>query len=433
MHPLRRCVQSATLHAMLQPPEEAWFRFSGSCTFILALIVPSLFLGCGVAYTIVKSESKLDNLSVPMTKGQVIDEIGRPDRVLRDDGRMLVWEYSLTARRQWLYELGLCPISVWVGGCIIYPFTNVAMEHEREYPHHVVLVNEELCAWGTPSAILQRRRTCESTGVQPGWQLGAAGRPEPVVTGLGPINRDTVDRYQTMAVMLLEDAPGVAGSGSRVAGIVTTLLLDLDIKVVERAKLDEVLKEQVIQLTHADDANVLKVGKLVGAQAIIVGGVQEWEHHEQSRMNKVSLSFRMIDVETGQLLFNGEGHLTDFTTDDPEGSARLIVHRILARFGSHTGLLGSGRIGVNWELLEEKGARFYMVRELRSGLPAERAGLKVGDHIVACNGVSLSGARNDREAKHLCQVQAGATLQLDVSRANRPVRLSVRAEKRPGL
>ena len=433
MHPLRRCVWSVTLQAMLQPPEEACFRFTRSCIFILALIAPTLFFGCGVAYTIVKSESKLDNLSVPMTKGQVIDEIGRPDRVLRDDGRMLVWEYSLTARRQWLYELGLCPISVWIGGCIIYPFTNVAMEHEREYPHHVVLVNEELCAWGTPSAILQRRRTCESTGVQRGWQPGAVGKPEPVVTGLGPINRDTVDRYQTMAVMLLEDAPGVAGSGSRVAGIVTTLLLDLDINMVERAKLDEVLKEQVIQLTHADDANVLKVGKLVGAQAIIVGGVQEWERHEQSRMNKVSLSFRMIDVETGQLLFNGEGHLTDFTTDDPESSARLIVHRILARFGSQTGLLGSGRIGVNWELLEEKGARFYMVRELRSGLPAERAGLRVGDHIVACNGASLSGVRSDREAKHLCQVQAGATLQLDVSRANSPVRLSVTAEKRPGL
>jgi hypothetical protein len=418
---------------MSQPPEEAWFRFTGSCTFILALIVPALFFGCGLAYTIVKSESKLDNLSVPMTKRQVIDEIGRPDRVLRDDGRMLVWEYSLTARRQWLYELGLCPVSVWIGGCIIYPFTNVAMEHEREYPHHVVLVNEELCAWGTPSAILQRRRACESTGMLPGRPPGAAGRPEPVVTGLGPINRDTVNRYQTMAVMLLEDAPGAAGSGSRVAGIVTTLLLDLDINVVERAKLDEVLKEQVIQLTHADDANVLKVGKLVGAQAIIVGGVQEWERHEQSRMNKVSLSFRMIDVETGQLLFNGEGHLTDFTTDDPEGSARLIVHRILARFGSQTGLLGSGRIGVNWELLEDQGARFYLVRELRSGLPAERAGLKVGDHIVACNGASLSGARNDREAKHLCQVQAGGTLQLDVSRANHPVRLSVTAEKRPGL
>lgn len=74
---------------------------------------------CGVAYTVYKSESKLDRLIVPMTKAQILDEIGRPDRVLCDDGRTLVWEYSLTARNQWLYELGLCPISAWIGGCII--------------------------------------------------------------------------------------------------------------------------------------------------------------------------------------------------------------------------------------------------------------------------------------------------------------------------
>ena len=398
-------------------------------TFYVAAVLSS----CGVGYTIVKSESKLDKLSVPMTKGQVISEIGQPDRVLRDDGRMLVWEYSLTARQQWLYELGLCPISIWIGGCIIYPFTNVAMEHQREYPHHVVLVNEELCAWGTPAAILQRRRACETVGLQQGRLPGTSGRPEPIVTGLGPINRETIARYKTMAVMLSEDAPAVPGSGSRVAGFVTTLLLDLDINMVERAKLDEVLKEQVIQLTHADDANVLKVGKLVGAQAIIVGGVQQWERQEQTRTNNVSLSMRMIDVETGQLLFNGEGHLADFTTDDPEGSARLIVHRILARFGSQTGLLGSGRIGVNWELLEEKGLRFYMVRELRSGLPAEKAGLKVGDRIVACNGASLATVKTDRDAKHLCQVEAGETLQLDVRRAGSLMSLMITADKRPGL
>jgi hypothetical protein len=109
------------------------------------------------------------------------------------------------------------------------------MEHEREYPHHVVLVNDELCAWGTPVAILQRRRACETVGYQYGRMSGTTGRPEPVVTGLGPINRDSIDRYKTMAVMVLEDAPSVPGSGSRVAGIVTTLLLDLDINMVERA------------------------------------------------------------------------------------------------------------------------------------------------------------------------------------------------------
>jgi hypothetical protein len=404
--------------------------------FIRSLMIVGLastLSACGVAYTIVKSESKLDRLAVPMTKAEVIDQIGRPDRVLRDDGRLLVWEYSLTARKQWLYELALCPISIWIGGCIFYPFTNIAAEHQREYPYHIVLVNDELCAWGTPSAILQRRRACASSGTAALGSGGMLGRPEPVVTGVGPINRDTIDHYRTMAVMLFEDAPGAQGSGSRVAGIVTTLLLDLDINMVERAKLDEVLKEQVIQLTHADDAEVLKVGKLVGAQAIIVGEVQQWERTGEERVNRVSLALRMIDVESGLVLFNGEGHSSDATADDPEGLARVIANRILARFGSQTGLLGSGRIGVNWDLQESAGARYYLVRELRSGLPAEKAGLKVGDRVVACNGAVLSGVSSEREAKQLCQVEAGQTLQLDVRRAGQPIVISLTAEKRPGL
>lgn len=406
--------------------------FPADLTLSTAILVSALLAGCGVGYTIIKSEAKLDRLAIPMTKTQVLGEIGHPDRVLRDDGRMLVWEYSLTAREQWLYELGLCPISFWVGGCIIYPFTNLVLEHQREYPHHVVLVDGELCAWGTPAAILQRRRACATVG-PPSVVNGAGAGPEPVVSGNGPIDRETIHRYSTMAVMLFEDADGVPGTGSRVAGIVTTLMLDLDIHMVERAKLDEVLKEQVIQLTHADDANVLKVGRLLGAQAIIVGEVQQWERYVQERMHSVSLSLRIIDVETGLLLFSGQGHLTDPTTDEPESSARLIVHRILARFGSQTGLLGSGRIGVNWELQEEKQAKFYLVKELRSGLPAEKAGLKVGDRVVGCNGLPLTGAKTEREAKRLCQVEAGQTLQLHVKRADRSIELIVTAEKRPGL
>src|SRR5262249_37191022 len=277
-----------------------------------------------------------------------IEQVGRPDRVLRDDGRLLVWEYSLTARKQWLYELALCPLSVWIGGCIFYPFTNIAAEHEREYPHHIVFVNDEICAWGTPAAILQRRRACASFGTATMGHGGMQGRAEPVVTGVGPINRDTIDRYQTMAVMMFEDAPGAQGSGSRVAGIVTTLLLDLDLSMVERAELDEVFKEQAVQLQHVDDAEVLKVGKLVGAQAIVVGEVQRWERSDSDQLNRVSLAFRMIDVESGLVLFNGGGYGSDSTADDPEGLARVIAHRILSRFGSQTGLLGSGRIGVNW-------------------------------------------------------------------------------------
>ena len=276
------------------------------CWMGMALLVGACS-GCGVLYTVVKSESKLDRLAVPMAKADVIEQIGRPDRVLRDDGRLLVWEYSLTARNQWLYELALCPISIWIGGCIFYPFTNIAAEHQREYPYHIVLVNDELCAWGTPSAILQRRRACVSSGTAALGSGGMRGRPEPVVTGAGPINRATIDRYRTMAVMLFEDAPGAEGSGSRVAGIVTTLLLDLDVNMVERTELDEVFKEQVVQLQHADDAEVLKVGKLVGAQAILVGEVQQWERTEGDQISRVSLALRMIDVESGVVLFQWGG------------------------------------------------------------------------------------------------------------------------------
>ncbi len=402
------------------------------CLMGLVLLAGACF-GCGVLYTVVKSESKLDRLAVPMTKAEVIDHIGRPDRVLRDDGRLLVWEYSLTARKQWLYELALCPVSVWVGGCIFYPFTNIAAEHQREYPHHIVLVNDELCAWGTPSAILQRRRACASSGTAAIGSGGMRGRPEPVVTGVGPINRDTIDRYRTMAVMSFEDAPGAEGTGSRVAGIVTTLLLDLDVNMVERAELDEVFKEQVVQLQHADDAEVLKVGKLVGAQAIVVGEVQQWERAEGDQVSRVSLAFRMIDVESGVVLFNGGGYGSDATADDPEGLARVIVHRILARFGSQTGLLGSGHIGVNWELQESAGARYYLVRELRSGLPAGKAGLKVSDRVVACNGIALATVASDREAKQLCRVDAGQVLKLDIQRDGSSLEINIIAEARPGL
>jgi hypothetical protein len=353
--------------------------------------------------------------------------------VLRDDGRLLVWEYSLTARKQWFYELALCPISIWIGGCIFYPFTNIAAEHEREYPHHVVLVNDELCAWGTPAAILQRRRACASSGTAALGSGGMRGRPEPMVAGSGPINRDTIDRYRTMAVMLFDDAPGVPGSGSRVAGMVTTLMLDLDVNVVERTELDEVFKEQVVQLQHADDTEVLKVGKLVGAQAIVVGEVQQWERTEGEQNSRVSLALRMIDVESGAVLFNGEGYGSDATADDPEGLARVIANRILSRFGSQTGLLGSGRIGVNWELQESAGARYYLVRELRGGLPADKAGLKVGDRVLACNGIALATVTSDREAKRLCRVEAGQALKLDIRRTGSPLELSIVAEPRPGL
>ena len=402
----------------------------------VSLIIAQSLTGCGLIYTVVNSESKLDRLSLPMTKTQVVEEIGRPDRILRDDGRVLVWEYSLTARRQWLYELSLCPVSIWIGGCIFYPFTNTVAQYNREYPYHVVLLNDQLCAWGSPLVMLKKRKACVATDSLAGSD-GVPGREaqerEPVTTGSGPINSDMIDRYQTLAVMAFADAPGTPGSGAKVTGIVTNLFLDLDMTVVERTRLEQVFREQVVQLQHGDDGDALRVGKLVGAKAIVIGEVQQWETREPDNSTHISLSLRMIDVETGLLLFGGEGHLTDYTRDTPEVLARRVAHRILARFGVRTGLLGTGRIGVNWNLREHSGSRVYLVQDIRSGSPAEKAGLKVGDVVLSCNGSAIAATRTERQAKRACQVDTGQTLSLEVLREDQRLLLNATAEKRPGI
>jgi len=402
----------------------------------VSLIIAQSLTGCGLIYTVVNSESKLDRLSLPMTKTQVVEEIGRPDRILRDDGRVLVWEYSLTARRQWLYELSLCPVSIWIGGCIFYPFTNTVAQYNREYPYHVVLLNDQLCAWGSPLVMLKKRKACVATDSLAGSD-GVSGREsqerEPVTTGSGPINSDMIDRYQTLAVMAFADAPGTPGSGAKVTGIVTNLFLDLDMTVVERTRLEQVFREQVVQLQHGDDGDALRVGKLVGAKAIVIGEVQQWETREPDNSTHISLSLRMIDVETGLLLFGGEGHLTDYTRDTPEVLARRVAHRILARFGVRTGLLGTGRIGVNWNLREHSGSRVYLVQDIRSGSPAEKAGLKVGDVVLSCNGSAIAATRTERQAKRACQIDTGQTLSLEVLREDQHLLLNATAEKRPGI
>lgn len=53
--------------------------------------------------------------------------------------------------------------------------------------------------------------------------------------------------------------------------------------------------------------------------------------------------------------------------------------------------------------------------------------------VIWYNGIGLATVKSDHEAKRLCQVAAGQTLQLDMRRAGTPVELSVVAETRPGL
>ncbi len=403
----------------------------------MLLVVPgTLFLGvlsgCAVVYTFVNSESKLDRLSPAMPKESVLETIGRPDLVLRDDGRVTVWQYNLNTPRQWLYELSLCPVSVWVGGCLFYTFTNWASERQREHAVHLILIHDHLCAWGPPVALMQKKKGCTGAATTLEGPAARVNREwDPVTTGHGPINSRTGERYHTMAVMPFADPAGVPGAGAKVSAIVTNLFLDLGIALVERARLEEVLQEQIVQLTYSDEAQALHVGRLAGAQAIVLGEVQRWE--EAGTTAGVALSFRVIDVESGQLLFDGDGHSSETFAGTPDDLARLIAHRIVTRFGIKAGWLGTGRIGVRWEWRDWFGSSVYLVQEISPGSPADRAGLKIGDLVLACRQTVLAELPGEREAKRACQVEAGHPLLLDVLRGEQRLRVEVIAERRPGV
>ena len=224
-----------------------------------------------------------------------------------------------------------------------------------------------------------------------------------------------------------------SGSGAKVSSIVTNLLLELDIAIVERSKLEQVFEEQVVQLKYSDEANALRIGKIAGAKAIIVGEVQQWEYTEPEKIAKVALTLRMIDVETGQLLFDGEGHSNDPISATPDNLARLIAHRIITRFGVKTGVLGTGRIGVMWDWREWPISHVFLVQEISNGSPADRAGLKVGDAVIGCNQVSFASIQTERQAKHACQIDAGQPLNLEVLRGDQRLYLQTIAERRPGI
>jgi TolB-like protein len=83
-------------------------------------------------------------------------------------------------------------------------------------------------------------------------------------------------------------------------GISETITNDLvgldEIVVVERLQLMRVMKEQNFHLTGAvDEKTVVHIGRLIGADILVVGGFQKME-------NMLRLTARFIDVETGGII-----------------------------------------------------------------------------------------------------------------------------------
>ena len=262
-------------------------------------------------------------------------------------------------------------------------------------------------------------------------QSTGTGKPISLdVIASGPLTGAMLDKYDIVAVLPFANAPHVPNSGSTVADTVSTQLLDLDFAIVERTRLQQLFEEQGLQLRSADEeANAIRIGRLAGAKAVVVGTVQQWETQKEKGAEKsvVSLSFRLVDVETGAVLFGGQGQFGEAISAVPQIVAAAITGRIIERMAIQTGLRGSGRIGIQEDsvTVDRFGNKTVRVRLTIPGFPAEKAGLQAGDVILSCNGSRSETWKIKRDYLRACQAESGQSLVLEVSRGGK--RLTIRA------
>ena len=77
--------------------------------------------------------------------------------------------------------------------------------------------------------------------------------------------------------------------------------------VVERGMLEKVMAEQALQMTGATRTDsAVKIGKLVGADAVIVGELTDYVYWNNIAGfgSTVSFAIRMVDVEDGRILMS---------------------------------------------------------------------------------------------------------------------------------
>lgn len=271
--------------------------------------------------------------------------------------------------------------------------------------------------------------------------------PVPVTSSFGPFNLKTFQQYDTFAVYTFADAPNAPGSGQAVTTALTSLLDPMGFSVISQLRLDQVAEKQLgLGLDEPrDEASLLKIARQTSAQAMILGEVGQWESVRQlgpvvwvplspgiTRMPRkeweeasVAVALKIIDVKTGETLFTGQGTFAEPTPDPPIMGAQQILADVLARCFQHVAPMRTGLLGYKVVMQDVEGKRVIVVTDVVPDSPIERAGLLVGDIILACNDNAQTRWKTIWHHYNTCAAEAGQTRSIQLARANQ--RMTIRA------
>jgi S1-C subfamily serine protease len=104
------------------------------------------------------------------------------------------------------------------------------------------------------------------------------------------------------------------------------------------------------------------------------------------------------------------------------------VDRIAERLAT-SGSIARGYLGAGLHPMRGEGASGAIVVRLDEDGPAKRAGILVGDILVAWNGEPIRGVRD--VFKQLGPDTVGSTITFDVVRANQQIKVEVAVGERP--
>lgn len=137
---------------------------------------------------------------------------------------------------------------------------------------------------------------------------------------------DGDDKKPTRVAILYFDNSGDVSLEKLKKGLADMLITDLStvktLSIVERDRLEEILKEQKLNNSKGfDAATASKIGKLLGAEIILTGGFFEL-------MGTFRIDARIIDVETGKILKSDgvEGETKTFFSLEKELVKKILTN-----------------------------------------------------------------------------------------------------------
>lgn len=135
----------------------------------------------------------------------------------------------------------------------------------------------------------------------------------------------------------------VWGNHPVVVDAATQTMQEMKVQVVERARLKEILNEQKVRLTNTsdDEADLLRVGRLLGADQIIFADATVNSKEVQRVVDsyggntkaetvyELSVSVRNVSIETGEVRWSGTATYPKSVTHLNQGLIDLTRHAML--------------------------------------------------------------------------------------------------------